>query len=64
MGACPYPEISIIWVIMNVPPFAIAFLFGLAYLFTFKLSYIKVFIIMSMGYLIADKILKGILKGM
>ncbi len=63
MGACPYPGKSIIWVIMSVLPFAIAFLFGLAYLFTFKFRHIKVFIIMSMGYLIADKILKDILKG-
>lgn len=62
MGACPYPDRSIIWAYLSMVPYVFPLIVLVVAIFTRKMAHLKMVVLMGSAYIVGDKIVKNIIK--
>lgn len=62
MGACPHPNYSVAWAYISMIPYFVPFFILFTFIISRKINHLKGFLLIVSAYLIADKLLKYILR--
>lgn len=62
MGACPSPDKTIIYAYVSMLPYLIPLAYLAVFLFTRKISHVKIFLMLASAYIVGDKLLKNVFK--
>ncbi len=62
MGACPYPDRSLLWAVISMVPYLIPIIFFVVTIFTRKMEHLKFVVLLGSAYLFGDKIVKNLLR--